>query len=203
MRKIFLHGHQATYMYVVGLVGSPREGGNTEDLVREALGVIEERGGSTRLIRVDDYEIAPCSACGTCAETHECSIDDDFESVFQEMRRADGIIAGSPTYFGSATPQIMSLLDRAGYVSRMGENVFKRKVGGPIAVARRAGHNFTYAQLLYWFLINGMIVPGSTYWNVSLARGRGDALQDREAVETIREFAENMAWLIKQTNQAD
>ncbi len=70
------------------------------------------------------------------------------------MREADGIILGSPVYFGSATPQLISLLDRAAYVQRNREELFSGKIGGPIVVARRAGHNFTLAQLLLWYFVD-------------------------------------------------
>jgi multimeric flavodoxin WrbA len=70
-----------------------------------------------------------------------------------------------------------------------------RKLGGPIAVARRAGHNFTYAQLMFWYTINDMIVAGSSYWNVALAREAGAVVGDAEALETVDRFAVNLAWL--------
>ena len=111
------------------------------------------------------------------------------------MLRADIIVVGSPVYFGSATPETMALLDRAGYVSRANGHLLSRKIGGPIAVARRAGHNFTYAQLMFWYTINDMIVPGSTYWNVGLAREAGAINEDAEALATIDRFADNLAWL--------
>ena len=114
------------------------------------------------------------------------------------MIDSDGIILASPVYFGSCTPEMKAFIDRVGYCARgMKEPPFKRKVGGPIVVARRAGQNFTLAQLMYFFLINGMIVPGSTYWNIAFGRQKGDVLKDEEGLETIREFAGNVAWLIK------
>jgi multimeric flavodoxin WrbA len=115
----------------------------------------------------------------------------------QAMLRADIIIVGSPVYFGSASPEMMALLDRAGYVAGANGKLFSRKIGGPITVARQAGHNFTYAQLLLWYMINDMVVPGSTYWNVALAREPGAVMQDTEALETIDRFADNLAWLAK------
>ena len=89
----------------------------------------------------------------------------------------------------------MALLDRAGYVSRSNGGMLSRKIGGPIAVARRAGHNFTYAQLMMWYLVNDMVVPGSTYWNVGVARDPGEINNDAEALATIDRFADNLAWL--------
>jgi multimeric flavodoxin WrbA len=64
-------------------------------------------------------------------------------------------------------------------------------------VARRAGQNFTFAQLNYFFLINEMIVPGSTYWNIAFARQRGEVANDAEGMATVKQLALNMAWLMK------
>jgi hypothetical protein len=48
-----------------------------------------------------------------------------------------------------------------------------------------------------WYMINDLVVPGSTYWNVALARESGAVLQDLEALTTIDRFADNLAWLAK------
>ena len=184
---------------VIGIVGSPREGGNTEILVREALKIIANEGISTELVLLSKKKIAPCNACGFCKkEEGACSIEDDFQEIFPKVIDSDGMILASPVYFGSCTPEMKAFIDRVGYCARMmKEPPFKRKVGGPIVVARRGGQNFTMAQLMYFFLINGMIVPGSTYWNIAFGRQKGDVLKDEEGLETIREFAGNVAWLIK------
>jgi len=111
------------------------------------------------------------------------------------MLDSDIIVVGSPVYFGSATPQLMALLDRAGYVSRKNGGLLSRKLGGAVVVARRAGQNFTFAQLLCWFMINDMIVPGSSYWNIAFGAGKGEAAEDQEGLATVTRFAENLAWL--------
>ena len=178
---------------IIGIVGSPRIGGNTEALVEEALKTAREMGAETEIIRLAEKEVKPCDACLTCRETGKCRINDDFQEIFNKMVEADGIILASPVYFGSATPQLMALIDRAGYVSRRS---FENKVGGAIAVARRAGQNFTFAQILFFFLHQGMIVPGSTYWNIAFGRRKGDVLKDEEGLRTVRNFAKKMVWLI-------
>jgi len=91
----------------------------------------------------------------------------------------------------------MALLNRAGFVARMGDNCFARKVGSPIVVARRAGVNFTYAQLQLWFCICGMFVPGSSYWPIAYGLNPGEAANDAEGLKTITDLADNMAWLLK------
>jgi len=193
-------------MRVLGISGSPRKDGNTEFLVKRALAVIEEKGIEIDYLSLAGVHVEPCTACGGCTKLpkgeYRCVLDDEgFEGVIERFRSADGIIVGSPVYFGSAAPQLMSVLDRVGYVARCGENFLSRKVGAAIAVARRAGVNFTFAQLNYFFLISDMIVPGSTYWNVAYGREKGQVAGDEEGLKTIDRLAENVAWLVRLTSE--
>ncbi len=159
------------------------------------------------LVSLRTKRIFTCTACFKCNEEKRCVLEDDFEEIYNKMLGADAILVGSPVYFGSATPETMALLQRAGMVARQTGFPFSRKVGGPIAIARRAGHNFTYAQLLFWFMINDFVVPGSTYWNIGLGGEtdwtkkppihKRDISLDEEGAETVRHFAKNIAWLLK------
>ncbi len=182
---------------VAGISGSPRAGGNTEYLVKEALAAAQEVGVQTEFISLVGRNIQPCDACRSCKQTKKCHIEDDFEPIYNKMEEADGIIIGSPVYFGSATPQVKSLIDRAGYIQGRRGDTFRGKVGGPIVVARRAGQNFTLAQLLFFFLVTEMIVPGASYWNIAFGREKGEAAQDKEGVETVRDFGKKVAALAK------
>jgi multimeric flavodoxin WrbA len=182
---------------VVGIVGSTRRGGNTEALTRIALEEIQKEGLETELISLADKKIEPCDGCRSCSKTGKCHIKDDFDSVFAKMKEADGIILSTPVYYGAATPQISSLISRF-YATR--DKPLKGKVGGPIVVARRAGQNFTFAQLLFFFMISEMIVPGSSYWNVAFGRSKGDVLKDEEGISTVKNFGHNVAWLLKKIN---
>ena len=187
-------------MKVLGISGSPRRGGNTDLLIHTALSVLTEQGLETEFLSLADRPIKPCMACGGCfkSDTIRCVQEDPaFEGILAKFSAADGILVGSPVYFGSATPQTMSLLDRVGYVARRHPQLLRRKVGAAIVVARRAGQNFTFAQLNYFFLISEMIVPGSTYWNVAFGREKGEVENDKEGIETVKTLARNMAWLMK------
>jgi multimeric flavodoxin WrbA len=187
-------------MKVLGISGSPRRGGNTDILINTALTTLAEEGIETEFLSLADRRILPCVACGGCfnPETIRCVQEDPaFEGVLEQFIAADGILVGSPVYFGSATPQVMALLDRVGYVARRHREILRRKVGAVIVVARRAGQNFTFAQLNYFFLVSEMIVPGSTYWNVAFGREKGEVRNDAEGMETVKNLARNMAWLMK------
>jgi multimeric flavodoxin WrbA len=192
-------------MLVLGISGSPRRGGNTEILVKLGLEVLEQEGIQTEYVSLADRPIKPCLACGGCFRREDaCCVQEDpaFDGMIEKFQAAQGFLIGSPVYFGSATPQTMALLDRVGYVSRAHKELLRRKVGAAIVVARRAGQNFTFAQLNYFFLISEMIVPGSTYWNIAVGRERGEVQADAEGLDTIRNLARNMAWLLKKIDGA-
>ncbi len=181
-------------MKVVGVVGSARTGGNTEILTSITLDEIRKEGIKTELINLAGKRIEPCDGCRACSETGKCHYKDDFEEIAEKMIEADGIILASPVYYGAASPQIVSLISRF-YSKR--DKPLRNKVGGPIVVARRAGKNFTFAQLLFFFMIQEMIVPGSSYWNVAFGRSKGDVLKDEEGINTIKTFGKKIAWLLK------
>jgi multimeric flavodoxin WrbA len=189
-------------MKVVAIVGSPRKNGNTEMLTSHALKAIAEEGISTELIPLSGKEIKPCDACMACAESGECRIEDDFLPIFNRMIAADGIILASPVYYGSCTALLKALMERAGWLSRPKGQPFNRKVGGPLVVARRAGHNFTIAEINFWFHILGMTVPGSTYWNIAFGRQQGEVANDEEGLRTAWNFGKNMAFVMKKISSS-
>ena len=187
---------------VLGIAGSLRSKSNTLHFVKTTLQVLEGEGLQTELISLRGKKIEPCNGCYDCVHKDKgvCSIKgDDFDAIFDKMRQAEGIILGSPVYLSSVVPQMMALLARATFVSYWGGKYFSGKVGGPITVARRAGHNVAFSQLLLWFFFNGITVPGSTYWNVGMAGAGGarDADQDEEGLQTVTNFAHNMAEVMK------
>ena len=183
-------------MKAIGIVGSPRKGGNTEILTSHTLKAIEEEGLDTELIRLAGLDIRPCDACRICREGGSCPIDDDLFPIYTKMKEAEAIILASPVYFGSATAQLKALMDRTGYMS-YDTRPFAGKVGGPLVVARRAGQNFTFAQLMFWFHILGFFMPGSTYWNIAFGRQPGEVEGDEEGLRTAWNFGKNIAFLVK------
>ncbi len=183
-------------MKVIGIAGSLRARSNTLHFVKTGLNVLEKKGIKSELISLRGKEIKPCNGCYDCVKKGYCTIEhDDFAEILSKMQAADGLILGSPVYLSSVVPQLMALLARATFVAYWNDKFFSGKVGGPITVARRAGHNLAFSQLLLWFFINGITVPGSTYWNVGMAGtgGARDAENDEEGLTTVVNFAENMA----------
>jgi multimeric flavodoxin WrbA len=187
-------------MKVVAFNGSPRKDGNTALLVRHVLKNLEAEGIDTEFIQLGGQQIHGCVACGTCRKTKnkECKIVDDNVNLYiQRMAEADGIILGSPTYFSMMTPEVKALIDRAGYVAKANDDLFKRKVGAAVIAVRRAGGMTTFDGINHFFLISQMIIPGSSYWNVGIGLGKGDVEKDEEGMKTMETLGKNMAWLIK------
>jgi multimeric flavodoxin WrbA len=191
-------------MKVIGVCGSPRRRGNSEQLLDVALDVIGAEGIDADKILLAGKQISPCMACLKCREEKDGLCHgraDDLTPTLPAIYGADGLLLATPVYFGAATAEMTAFVDRVGYVSRANGGLLRRKVGAPIVVGRRAGQNFTVAQLNYFFLINEMIVPGARYWPIAFGAGRGEALDDDEGVATIKDLARNVAWLIKQISE--
>jgi len=180
----------------IGVVGSPRKNGNTECLTQHTLKAIAEEGLETELISLAGLDIRPCNACMVCRDDEErCPIDDDLFPLYTKIKEAEAIILASPVYYGSATALLKAFMERTGYIG--GRRVFAGKVGGPLVVARRAGQNFTFAQIMYWFHILNFVMPGSTYWNIAFGREKGQVEEDEEGLNTAWNFGKNIALLVK------
>ena len=177
--------------------GSPKSDGNTIQLMNECAKVVRDHGVEAEVISFAGMSIQSCNACGKCSETGKCDIDDGLNEIIQKLRSAQGFIVGTPVYFGTARGDVMAALQRIGYVSMRSDKFLRGMVGGPVAVARRGGQTSTLQEMLMFFLINDMVVPGSTYWNMVFGRLPGEAWGDKEGIETIRHFAANVANLVK------
>lgn len=181
---------------VLMLCASPRKESNTLHVLEECAKNIADNGLEAEIVSLRQMKIRSCIACGKCAELHQCALKDGLNDIIEKLKEADGFIIGSPVYFGTARGELMSALQRIGMVSMNSGNFLSWKVGGPIAVARRGGHTVTIQEMLMFFFINDMIVPGSTYWNMVFAHQPGEAGKDTEGMETAIRFADNVAKLI-------
>lgn len=154
---------------ILGISGSPRHG-NTEILVKEALKAGEELSGvETELISLATAKIdGGCKADYACWKKstrelfpYQCvTYKDDVNKIMAKMIESDGIIIGTPVYWGSIPSQLKALFDRSMPVEI--DFVLRNKVGGAIAVAaeRHGGHEGSIADIHKWFLIHDMIICG-------------------------------------------
>lgn len=187
-------------MKVVAFNGSPRRNGNTVTLLNEIFKILQKEGIETEMIQLGNKPVHGCTACGKCKEVQngKCHIKNDHLNMcIEKMEKADGIIIGSPVYFADVTPEVKALIDIAGYVTRANGHTLKRKVGAGVVAVRRGGALHTFETINNFFLINQIIVPGSSYWNFAFGRNPGEVLNDEEGMQTMKTLGENMAWLLK------
>ena len=127
-------------------IGKPTKKGYTNYLVKEALKAAGKLGVETELINIGDVEIEPCVACDICKSTGECAIYDDVPNLLDKLADSQGVIFGSPVYFGSMTSQLKMLIDRSRPLRF--EFKLKNKLGGGISVggSRNGGQETLYLQ---------------------------------------------------------
>ncbi len=191
-------------MKVLAFNGSPRVNGNTAALIDIVLASLRAEGIDTESFQLGGKDIHGCRACYACVANKDrrCSVTDDvLNECVGLMEEADGLIIGSPTYFSDVTAEVKALIDRAGLVAKANGDMFRRKVGAAVVAVRRAGSIHVFDSINHFFLINQMIVPGSTYWNMGIGRGPGEVGSDEEGVETMKALGVNMAWLLKRIRE--
>lgn len=187
-------------MKVIAFNGSPRKDGNTGILIKHSFKRMEAEGVECELVNLGGQVIRGCTACFKCREVlnKRCAVDTDIVNVcIEKMLEADGIIIGSPTYFAGLTAETKALIDRAGFVAKGNDHMFRRKAGAAVVAVRRAGSLNVFQAINNFFLINEMIIPGSIYWNMGMGRQKGDVYSDEEGLLIMEKLGENMAWLLK------
>ena len=183
---------------LLGIVGSPRKGGNTEIAMRETLKAGEQEGAETELIHLVDFNLKPCDGCRVCFETKNCVIEDDVEKLFEKMTQADGIIIGSPVYFYDVNAQTKTFIDRVGYLhSARGRKAFRNKIGGALAVAGRSGLSNALSQILMFLAAARMITAAPVV--ASLASAKGDAIKDTRGLDDARELGKSIVQIAEAT----
>ena len=183
-------------MRILGIVCSPRKGGNTEILVREALEGAKESGSETELMLVADKNIAPCDGCGACVENGICKIKDDMQPIYEQLELADGVIFGTPVYFLNVTAQAKAVLDRTYALLRT--RGLRGKVAAAIVAARRVGAGQVLSLLYSYFSVQRMLIAGG---GIGYGREKGEVREGvggapgLSALEEARAVGRNVVWM--------
>jgi len=181
-------------MKVLLINGSPKKNGNTAAALQEMQNVFAEEAIETELLHLGTDPVRDCIACGGC-RSGKCVFDDDIVNrLVEKAAEADGFVFGTPVYYAHPSGRIQSVLDRAFYC---GGGAFRRKPGAALAVARRAGTTASVDVLNKYFTISEMPVVSSSYWNVAHGGRPGEVTEDKEGIQTVRNLARNMAWLLR------
>ena len=190
-------------MRILGIVCSPRKGGNTEILVRAALEAAREAGGETELILVADMNIAPCDGCGTCLKNGMCKIKDDMQMIYEQLELAEGVVLGTPVYFMNVSAQAKAIMDRT--YALLGGRKLRGKVAAAIVAARRVGAGEVLSLLYPYFMVHGMIVAGG---GIGYGMEKGDVRQgvggspSLSALEEARAVGRNVVRMVARLSKA-
>ena len=181
-------------MKVLMLNGSAHTTGTTATALSEIGKVFEQEGIEFEIFQMGGGPIRDCIGCGQCSE-NGCVFTDDMVNEFvKKAKEADGFIFGTPVYYAHPSGRILSFLDRVFYSSGA---VFAHKPGAAVAVARRGGNSASLDVLNKYFSFAQMLTVGSTYWNMVHGRNGEDAVKDLEGMQTMRNLARNMTWILK------
>ena len=154
----------------------------------------DEEGIETEVIQVGNKDIRGCVSCGYCEKNGRCVVNDLVNEVAEKFEAADGLVVGSPVYYSSPNGTILSFMDRLFYSTGFSKQM---KVGAAVVSCRRGGNTATFDVLNKYFTISGMSVASSTYWNQVHGFTAEDVKKDLEGLQTMRNLARNMSFMIK------
>lgn len=181
-------------MKVLLINGSPHQNGCTHTALAEVAKELKAQGVDSEIFWIGSAPVGGCIGCGGCAGKGECVFGGPVNEAIRLAKTADGIILGSPVHYASAAGSASGFFDRLFYA---GGAALRFKPGAAVASARRAGTTATLDQLGKYFTISNMPLVGSQYWNMVHGTRPEDVLQDAEGMQTMRQLARNMAWLLK------
>jgi multimeric flavodoxin WrbA len=189
-------------MKVLLINGSPRHNGNTAIALNEVARTLEAEGIETVTVAIGNQPVRGCIACTACTKKGRCVFSDPlYDNIFAILQEGiDGLIVGSPVYYGGANGSLCALLDRLFYSAA---SLMAYKPAAAVAVCRRGGAGSTFDRLNKYFTINNMPVVPSQYWNSVHGAAPGEAEQDLEGLQTMRTLARNMAWMLRGMKSSD
>lgn len=180
---------------VILVNGSPHKEGCTYTALSEVKMTLEKNGVEAEIIHIGNKAVRGCIACGGCVQKGKCVFEDDVCNELQElMVKADGMVIGSPVYYGGPNGALCALLDRI-FFSAGGK--LDNKPAAAVVSCRRGGASATFDRLNKYFTISNMPVVSSQYWNSVHGYTPDDVKKDLEGLQTMRTLGNNMAYMIK------
>ena len=175
--------------------GSPRATGCTYTALTELKKTLEEQGIDVELLHVGKENIRGCIACRRCHQIGKCVFDDIVNEIAPKLAEADAFVIGAPVYFSSPAGGAISFMDRL-FFSTLGIDK-TMKVGAAVVTCRRGGNTASFDVLNKYFMMNGMPVASSQYWNMVYGGNAEEVKLDAEGLQTMRTLGRNMAFMMK------
>ncbi len=189
-------------MKVLLINGSPKERGNTFRALSEVAATLNAEGMETEIVSIGKKAMQGCIACGWCGREGKCTFKDDvYYKVWRTVKDGiDGLVVGSPVYYGGPNGSLCALLDRVFYsLSRE----LQYKPAASVVVCRRGGATAAFDRLNKYFTMTNMPLVSSQYWNIAYGQTPGQVELDEEGMQTMRTLGRNMAWMIRGLNASE
>ena len=161
---------------VLMLNGSTRENGNIALAFREMQRVFDESGVEYESILLGRQAIRGCVACETCRKTGRCVFSDIVNDLAVRFEASDGLVIGSPVYYGSANGTLMSALQRLFYSTSFDKSM---KVGASVVSARRSGCTAAFDELNKFFTLSDIVICSASVPPVFLPRRLTDTVRPK------------------------
>ena len=182
-------------MKVLLVNGSLRENGCTNRALKEVAGALEKWDVESEIFWIGMKPVYGCIACGRCRDLNRCVfVADCGNELLEKMRQADGIVVGSPVYYGGPNGTLCALLDRAFYA---GGHTLAGKPAAAVVSCRRGGATAAFDRLNKYFTMSRMPVISSQYWNMVHGFTPQDVEKDAEGLQTMRTLGDNMAYWLR------
>lgn len=185
-------------MKVIAINGSPRKNGNTHTALSYMADILKTYAIETEIVSIGNVAVQGCVACNSCfkPEARGCVFDtDSVNETADKMRRANGFILGSPTYWGGVNGSFKAYLDRLFYSNY--SQGFGGKVAGLAVVARRSGGVQAVHQLTNYLMLTQAVLAPSRYWALAHGLHKGQLPEDAEGLQILRENIHSMVWLMR------
>jgi multimeric flavodoxin WrbA len=181
-------------MKVIAINGSPHASGAVYKGMTTMTGEIEKEGIAVEFVHAGKDAIRGCVDCRKCRDLKRCVFNDDAVNATREkVNGADGLIIGSPVYYGGIAGTFKSFLDRLFFP---GLNL-RYKPAVAVASLRRSGGIATFQQLNNYLNLAQAVITPTQYWAVIHGNDGEEVSRDGEGMQIMRTAGRNMAWLLK------
>jgi len=154
-------------MKIIAIIGTSRKKGTISILAENLLKGAYDKGWSTELVNLYDYEIKPCIGCWGCVKSGKCFIKDDFEKLYYKLVEADIVVLGCPVYWANIPGIMKNFFDRhtgyAMYKPPEAPNFYKmskwKKLKTILKLARKFGPIDQKFRKKRYILITASTIP--------------------------------------------